>query len=138
MLGANVIGEFLTPQFRRFLVTGGIAASLNVGSRMIFDLFMPYSAAIVLAYLTGMVTAYLLARRYVFTDSERHHAESTVRFAIVNAFGIAQTWLVSIALGDHLLPSLGITSHAHDLAHLAGVAAPVFTSFVAHRRWTFA
>jgi putative flippase GtrA len=138
VLGADVIGEFLTPQFRRFLITGGIAACVNVGTRMIYDMFMPYSAAIVLAYLSGMLTAYLLARRYVFTDSERKHSESSFRFAIVNVFGVLQTWLVSIALGDHVLPAIGITSHAHDLAHMAGVAAPVFTSFVAHRRWTFA
>ena len=137
MLGAGVIGEFLTPQFRRFLVTGGIAASINIGSRMLFNMFVPYSAAIVLAYLTGMATAYLLARRFVFTESKRHHVESSFRFAIVNVFGILQTWLVSIALGDHVLPAVGITSHAHDLAHIVGVAAPVFTSFIAHRRWTF-
>jgi putative flippase GtrA len=104
---------------------------------MVYDRFMPYSAAILVAYLTGMATAYLLARRYVFTDSLRGHGESTFRFAVVNAFGILQTWLVSIALGDHLLPAIGVTSHAHDLAHLVGVATPVFTSFIAHRRWTF-
>ena len=137
MLDVRVIGEFLTPQFRRFLVTGGIAACLNVGSRMLYDRVLPYSAAIVLAYLSGMATAYLLARRYVFTETDRRHWESTFRFAIVNAFGLLQTWLVSIGLGDHVLPGLGITTHAHDLAHLAGVAAPAFTSFVAHKYWTF-
>lgn len=137
MLGASLIDEFLTPQFRRFLITGGIAACVNVGSRMLYDRFMPYSAAIVLAYLSGMFTAYLLARKYVFSDSERRHGESSFRFAIVNVFGVLQTWLVSIALGDHVLPAIGVTAHAHDLAHLAGVAAPVFTSFIAHRRWTF-
>lgn len=137
MLGATVIDEFLTPRFRRFLVTGGIAACVNIGTRMLYDRFMPYGAAIVLAYLTGMATAYLLARRYVFADSERKHAQSSFRFAVVNVFGILQTWIVSVGLGDHVLPSLGFTRHAHDIGHLVGVVTPAFTSFVAHRRWTF-
>jgi putative flippase GtrA len=137
MLGARVIGALLTPQFRRFLVTGGIAAGVNLGSRLLYGLVVPYSEAIVLAYLSGMAVAYLLARRFVFLETERGHAQSSLRFAIVNVFGICQTWVVSMWLGEHLLPVLGVTAHAHDLAHVAGVAAPVFTSFAAHRRWTF-
>lgn len=137
MLRTSVINEFLSPQFRRFLITGGIAACVNIGSRMLYDTVLPYSAAIVVAYLTGMATAYLLARRYVFTDTDRRHLEGSFRYAIVNVFGIAQTWLVSMFLGEHALPALGITNHAHDIAHIVGVGAPVFTSFVAHRYWTF-
>jgi putative flippase GtrA len=134
---SGVTGDFLTPQFRRFLITGGIAACVNIGSRMIYDLIMPYSLAILFAHLTGMATAYLLARRYVFTESDRQHLEGSFRFAIVNVVGVAQTWLVSMFLADHAFPALGMTSHAHDVAHVIGVGAPVFTSFVAHRYWTF-
>lgn len=133
-----MIGQYLTPQFRRFLLTGGLAACVNVGSRMLFDVLLPYTAAITLAYLCGMATAYLLARRFVFTETQRRHRESTVRFAVVNALGFLQTWSVSLVLGNHLLPALGLVTHAHDLAHLIGVGAPVFTSFAAHRYWTFA
>lgn len=131
------MNDFLTPQFRRFLITGGIAACVNIGSRMLYDLFMPYSVAIVIAHFTGMAAAYSLARRYVFTDSQREHLEGSLRYAVVNLAGVAQTWLVSMFLGNHALPALGVTRHAHDIAHVIGVGAPVFTSFAAHRYWTF-
>jgi putative flippase GtrA len=131
------MSDFLTPQFRRFLLAGGIAACVNIASRMVYDLLVPYSVAIVLAHVTGMATAYLLTRRYVFTASGRDHLESSFRFAVVNLAGVAQTWLVSMFLGNHALPAMGMTNHAHDVAHVIGVGAPVFTSFMAHRYWTF-
>jgi len=128
---------FLTAQFRRFLVTGGIAALVNLGSRYALNRVLPFVAAVVLAYLLGMVTAYVLARKYVFTESQRRHVDSSARFALVNLLGIAQTTIVSVGLADYLFPAIGFEWHAHDLAHLFGVGAPVFVSFVAHQRFTF-
>jgi putative flippase GtrA len=135
--GARVIDEFLSPRFRRFLLAGGLAACVNVGSRMVFDHFMPYAVAIALAYCAGMATAYTLTRKYVFNETQRAHSEASLRFVIVNVLGFAQTWVVSIGLGDYAFPSLGLIAHAHDLAHLIGVGTPVITSFIAHRYWTF-
>ena len=137
MRGARVIDEFLSARFRRFILAGGLAACVNLGSRMVFDQFMPYAAAIALAYCTGMATAYVLTRKYVFNETQRTHSEASLRFVVVNALGFAQTWIVSIGLGDYVFPSLGLTSHAHDLAHLIGVGVPVISSFIAHRYWTF-
>jgi putative flippase GtrA len=129
--------EFLSPQFRRFLVTGGIAAGVNLSSRLAFSRVAPVWVAVVLAYLCGMATAYVLARRYVFTENQSRVVDSSLRFALVNLLGIAQTTVVSVVLGDHVFPAFGWIRHAHDIAHPIGVAAPVFVSFIAHRRWTF-
>jgi putative flippase GtrA len=137
VLRSGLMNDFLTPQFRRFLVAGGIAACVNIASRVLYDLLVSYSIAIVLAHLTGMATAYLLTRRYVFTESDRRHLEGSFRFAVVNLAGIAQTWLVSMFLATYVLPAMGVVNHGHDVAHIIGVGAPVFTSFVAHRYWTF-
>jgi putative flippase GtrA len=127
-----------TSQFRRFLVAGGVAACANVGSRALFEHVVPYRVAVVLAYLVGMLVAYALTSTFVFMSESRRHGESSARFVLVNFLGMAQTWIVSVGLGDHLLPRIGVTEHAHAVAHLAGVATPVFTSFVLHRAWTFA
>ena len=132
-----MIETFLSAQFRRFLMTGGFAAGVNLGSRYLLNRVLPFGVAVVVAYLLGMLTAYLLARKYVFTDSQRRHLKSSLRFALVNVLGIIQTSVVSLGLANHVFPALGFSWHASDFAHLAGVAAPVFTSFVAHQRFTF-
>ena len=66
-----MIGAFRSRQFLVFLLTGGIAAAVNFGSRILYNQWMGFSAAIVLAYITGMVTAFVLARLFVFRASVR-------------------------------------------------------------------
>ncbi len=129
---------FFSSEFIKFLVAGGLAALVNMASRYALDMHMGYSAAIVLAYLIGMVTAYVLNRLLVFSKSGRSVASEFYRFAIVNLLGIAQVWGISIGLGDYALPAMGIETFAHDIAHVIGVGFPVFTSFLGHKFFSFA
>jgi putative flippase GtrA len=99
---------------------------------------MGYSAAIVLAYLCGMVTAFVLAKRFVFAQSPLGTRTEFIRFGFVNLAAVVQVWAVSIALGDWLLPMIGVTHYAHDIAHIVGVAVPVFTSYLGHKHCSFA
>lgn len=124
-------------QFVMFLVTGGFAAVVNYGSRFVFDIWTSYGMAIVLAYLCGMITAYLLARAFVFTESTRSTAHSATWFVLINVLAVAQTWIVSIALADHLFPAISWDWQRHAVAHAVGVMVPVFTSFVGHKYVTF-
>lgn len=132
-----MIRHFVSTEFVKFLAAGGIAAVVNMASRWALDFRMGYSAAIVLAYLIGMVTAYGLNRRLVFERSGRSVRSELLRFTGVNLLGIAQVWLISVGLGDHGLPAMGIHAHAHDIAHIIAVGFPVFTSFLGHKFWSF-
>lgn len=128
-----VLGEF-----GRFLVTGGIAAGANVLSRWLFNFVMPFEVAVVVAYLVGMTTAYVLAKLFVFEASGRTARDEFFRFAIVNVVALAQVWLVSVGLARYLFPAIGFTWHADDIAHLIGVAVPAVTSYLGHRHFSFA
>lgn len=44
-------------RFVRFLLVGGIAAAINVLSRIALNLTMSYEAAIIVAYVCGMTAA---------------------------------------------------------------------------------
>ncbi|QJD99113.1 GtrA family protein [Massilia forsythiae] len=132
-----MIKAFASRQFLVFLVTGGLAAAVNFGSRILYNRAMPFSAAIVCAYLTGMVTAFVLARLFVFRASSQsvHHAAGW--FVLVNLLAVAQTWAVSMILLDWVLPWLGVTRHAREIAHGVGVVVPVFSSYLGHKHFTF-
>jgi putative flippase GtrA len=93
-----VIQQFLSKQFILFLVTGGTAALVNFGSRIVYNQWVSFSVAIVLAYLTGMVTAFLLARWLVFKQSEQSFARSAMMFGAVNVIAVFQTWLITMGL----------------------------------------
>ncbi|WP_432257910.1 GtrA family protein [Cupriavidus sp. TMH.W2] len=123
--------------FLLFLLTGGFAAAVNWTSRIAYNLWMPYSYAIVLAYLTGMVTAFVLAKMFVFTTSTQSTGRSALIFTLVNIAAVIQTWAVSVLLAYRVLPALGMMWHSKEIAHMVGVAVPVFTSYIGHKRFTF-
>ena len=130
-------GGLLTPQFIRFLLAGGIAAAANFGSRFVFSQWLPYSVAIVLAYLVGMSVAFVLMRRHVFTGSRGALGPQIAKFVGVNLLAVLQTLLISLALVRWVLPALGVVTYNEAIAHLIGVVVPVFTSYFGHRLLTF-
>jgi putative flippase GtrA len=124
-------------RFLRFLVSGGIAAAVNVGSRFVLNCFMGYGAAIVIAYLLGMTTAWILTRLFVFGRTGRRKSAEYFRFAVVNLFALVQVYGISIGLAQYLFPFIGFSFYPNDIAHVIGVATPAITSYFAHKHYSF-
>ena len=131
------INAFASRQFALFVLTGGIAAAVNFFSRIVYSHWFDYSSAVIVAYLTGMITAFILARLFVFTDSGQQLQRSALRFVMVNVVAVAQTWGISMALFYWALPALGVERFAAEIAHAVGVMVPVFTSYLGHKYWSF-
>lgn len=131
-----MIKSFFSRQFFTFILTGGVAAVVNFCSRIFFNQYMSYSSAIVVAYLSGMLTAFILAKCFVFKNGKQRLSHSVVIFSLINLFAIAQTWLVSMLLVRYL-PSMQITQFVPEISHAVGIIIPVFTSYVGHKRWSF-
>ena len=127
----------MNSQFIRFVLSGGVAAGANYGSRFVFSLWFPYEIAIALAYLVGMAVAFVLMRQLVFSGQGQPLGPQILKFSLVNLLALAQTLLVSVLLARWLLPALGVTQHVEAISHAVGVAVPVFTSFLGHRHGTF-
>ena len=128
----------ISRQFLLFLLAGGLAAGVNFGSRIVLSLAMPYVPAIVLAYLLGMTTAFLLNRAFVFTGTASPVAQQAWRFVLVNLAAVVQTIAISLLFARWILPSIGIDAYAETIAHAIGVIVPVFTSYIGHKRFSFA
>lgn len=132
-----MIQQFFSRQFMVFLLTGGTAAAVNFGSRIVYNLWLDFSSAVILAYITGMIIAFVLAKLFVFKESEQSVHRSAAFFVLVNLVAALQTWAISMGLAYYLLPSLGVTLFVREIAHGVGVAVPVFTSYIGHKRWSF-
>ena len=129
--------QFWSRQFLIFLLTGGIAAVFNFGSRIIYSQWLDFSSAVILAYVTGMITAFVLAKAFVFKESLQAVHRSAAIFALVNLVAVMQTWAISMGLAYYLLPTLGISRFLPEIAHAVGIVIPVFTSYFGHKRWSF-
>ena len=132
-----MIKNLTSNKFLIFLITGGIAALINFGSRVIYNIFVNFSYAVILAYLTGMVTAFILVKKYVFNQSIQKLHKSIMFFSLVNIVALAQTWLISMSLAYYLLPHFGIVDYVMEISHAVGIAVPVFTSYLGHKYLSF-
>jgi putative flippase GtrA len=127
----------ISSRFVRFLLTGSCAALVNLGSRYELNRFMSFEAAVALAYLFGMVTAYFLARVFVFDRSGLAVATEFRRFVVVNLLSLAIVWVVSVGLAVYVFPAIGFHWCAEDVAHLIGVLSPSVVAYFAHKHYTF-
>jgi putative flippase GtrA len=124
-------------RFALFLLSGGLAAAANFVSRIVFSFWLPYPVAIVLGFMVGLVTAFVLMRKLAFTTTTNSTHSQVMWFLFVNALALLQTFCVSLLLARWLLPALGMTKGVETLAHAVGVAIPVLTSYIGHMRLSF-
>ena len=124
-------------EFMQFLLVGGFAALVNFVSRIFINEFVNYRIAVVLAYVVGMLTAFILSRIFVFEASGRHHLHELRDFTIVNILAVIQVWLISVGLAEYLFPAIGFNFFAPEVAHLIGLAIPAITSYYGHKYFSF-
>jgi len=120
-----------------FLGLGGLAAATNLVARYLLNFIMPFELAVVPAYIVGMIVAFILFGKLLFVGSQSTLTRRISRFVQVNILGAALAWLVSVFMARIALPAIGWTFHPLEVAHLFGVAAPVLSSYVLHKRYTF-
>ena len=125
-------------RFARFLGVGGLAAGTNFASRFAWSLVLPFEAAVICAYATGMALAFVLFRILVFPGSPLPIGVQARNFAIVNAIGATLTFLTATLLVRGVFPAIGFTWHAETIGHALAIVVPVATSWIGHRRFTFA
>jgi putative flippase GtrA len=128
---------YVSEQFGRFLVVGGVALLLHWLSRFVFSWFVSYGWAIVLAYSVGILVGFVLNKIYVFPYSERSLNFEMFFFVFVNVAVFPVVWIVAYALGEWVLPNWMRPELALALGHGIAIVVPVFVNFALHKFITF-
>lgn len=134
---ARFSGIFKSKQFLKFILAGGLAASINFGSRFVYSYFVEFELAVVLAFCTGLTSGYILSKALVFPKGRHSRNKEAGYFLIVNLIALLQTWLISIILASYILPMAFNSTISEAAGHLTGVIFPVFTSYIGHKYFTF-
>lgn len=125
-----------------YFLASGIAAIVNVLSRIIYSLIMNFTCAVVLAYLTGMCCCFWLTSRYTFTEratSERQViALRFFKFFLVSALGLTITVSCANVMLFILLKYIqNYLAFLELFSHLFGMGCSFCVSYVAHSYFTF-
>lgn len=125
-------------QFFLFILTSSISAIFNFTSRIFLNYWFSYSVSIFLAYIIGVVVAYVLARSFVFNAHSLSIYKSSFKFIQINFVGFIQTWLVSIVLAYRVFPYFDIRqTYIFELSHFIALSSLAFTSFLGHKYYSF-
>jgi len=126
-------------QFIYFLLTGGIAAGLNWGSRFLFSEIFSFETAVVLAFIVGLLSGFILMRVFVFDGTNKPVVPQIGKYLAVNLFALLQTLAISLLFVRWVLPAVGVldAAKAEAIGHLVGVLVPVITSYFGHKLLTF-
>jgi 4-hydroxybenzoate polyprenyltransferase/putative flippase GtrA len=125
-------------KFVRFVLTGGTSAVFNWSTARLVSPYVGLGAAVAIGYLIGVTTAYLLARRFVFTQSGRTARIEFIRFCLVNVVSFGIVWVVTIVLARRVFPAIGFSWRPEAIAHAIGIMSPTIPSYLMHRHFTFA
>ena len=137
MILKKIINDYKNKQFILFIWAGGFAALVNYFSRFIFSLFVTFGIAVILAYITGMITSFVLNKLFVFKNSIHDTKRQFLYFSLVNILAIIQTYIISVGLVYYIFPYYKINYFSEAIAHAIGVIFPVFTSFLGHKYLSF-
>jgi putative flippase GtrA len=132
-----MVTTFKSKQFLSFIVAGGLAAMVNFASRFFYSEFVSFGIAVILAYITGMITAFVLTKLYVFEESKHSTKKEFFYFTLVNIVAIIQTYIISVGLATYIFPQIDFTFYPEAVAHAMGIIFPVFTSFAGHKYFSF-
>ncbi len=124
-------------EFGRFLAVGGFAALVNFISRIYLSEVMDLGWAVFIAYIIGMLTAYVMSKVFVFAPSGKHPANELLYFTLVNIVAVAQVWVITIGLAEYVFPAIGFHIYSEDVAHLIGLSIPVISSYFGHKYFSF-
>ena len=123
-------------EFILFVAAGGFAALVNFVSRIIFNFWFSFEVSVVLAYLIGMITAYILTKIFVFKAKSVGLVSSSIKFTIVNILAVLQTYFISVYLYYWLNNNINL-DYNKEIAHFVGIAFPVITSYIGHKYYSF-
>ena len=124
-------------EFPLFILAGSVAAILNVLTRIILTIFLNFQISVFIAYLIGMISSFLLQRKYVFKSTTNSYKRSIAAFSLVNLFALLQVWIVSLLIKFWLINFISSVSLVEFIAHCFGVGIPAFTSYYGHKYITF-
>lgn len=125
------------PEFLKFLLVGGTAAAVNFCSRIILGQFMTYLSSIIVAYMFGILTAYLLCRQFVFQSKKNNTTKEVFFFILVNLFAILQTAVISVLLANYAFSGITNILLKEEIAHFIGICVPVISSYFGHKYLSF-
>lgn len=129
---------YFSAQFLKFLFSGSMSALVNWSTRLILHQILEVDSdySFIIAYFLGLLTAFLLYRKFVFPYSFLPSTTQSIRFLIVNFSFFPIVFFAFNFLVDLLL-SFGMGDYAHPVSHVLVIGLPAVITFLLYKFFAF-
>ncbi len=128
----------LPPDAVKFLVAGGLATAINWLVRFPLSTVLPFTAAVALAYMIGMVAGFVLYSRWVFPGTTTPLANQIGRFIAVNIAGGVAVVALAPLLAQAFAGGGLDQGPAEAIGHGFAIAVGAVINYFGHKLITFA
>jgi putative flippase GtrA len=136
----TLAGSFISKQFLRFLLVGGIAALANFLSRFAFQAFFPYTFSVALAFSLGTVISFILNRSYTFAAYDEKAMVQFIKFILIAIVGIALAAAIAwLCMAIYKISEMALVNERQmeSIAHIIAIFLITFYNFLAMKYFSF-
>lgn len=116
------------------------AMIVNVASRFVLSKWIPFAAAVFIAYWIGHIVNFVISNTIVFKGKEERSTGTTfIKFTLVACAGLLVTFLISLLARfvlQGLFPSWRLNLR-ETLAHLVGIGCSFVFNYIGHIFFSF-
>jgi len=127
---------YFSRQFLYFIFAGGLSATINFFSRIIFREQLGLIKSALIAYLIAFVCAFILYRRYVFPFSAVPIFTQGMRFSFIQLFSMPVVIFIFTLLSQLFL-YIGFKAYAEIIAHAISICLPALITFLLYKFLVF-
>jgi putative flippase GtrA len=136
----TLAGNFISKQFLRFLLVGGIAGLANFLSRFAFQIFFSYTLSVALAFSFGTVISFILNRSYTFAAYDEKAMIQFIKFILIAIVGIALAAVIAwLGMVIYKALKIGLVNEKQmeSIAHIIAIFLITFYNFLAMKYFSF-
>tara|TARA_A100001015_G_C14468735_1_gene510836 strand:+ start:120 stop:548 length:429 start_codon:yes stop_codon:yes gene_type:complete len=140
MINLDNIKKFLllyfSKQFIYFLIAGGLSAFLNFSIRLILRPYFDIIISATFSYMTALVCAFFLYRKFVFPFSSSPIYTQGKRFLLIQIACMPIVILIFSLLAGFFI-SIGMGIYSEPIAHAISIGTPALITFLLYKLFVF-
>lgn len=127
-------------ELAKFLIVGALSAIVNFYGRMLFRFFLPFTVSVLIGYLMGTISSFLLNKNFTFKAFDENPYIQFAKFLAVTPSSILLGVFVASFIVRILLYQTLINVHVNwieSLGHLMAIGVTTIYNYLAIKFFCF-
>ena len=135
-----IADNFISKQFLRFLLVGGIAALANFFSRFLFQTYFPYTPSVALAFTLGTIISFILNKTFTFASYDEKTSIQLIKFLLAGIVCVALASIIAyLGMAFYHIARISFVTEKkmESIVHIIAIGLTTIYNFLAMKFFSF-